>query len=605
VQEAYVISATLDNAAQGELQRYEKNNKALNLITTALGRNVYDYKAHLETAHDVWLKLWNTYEGSSKIKSSRRDTYNRQYQTFSQKPGESLDDCFARFESIVSNLYLCGSLAYSGNERAKQLLYALDDSVWGMKISTLEEFADFATLNTEKLFSKLESHELSHKGCPNHGASFSSKALITGAHVGGRVANSTNTTDPSALEFGLSYLTAASDEQYESIPDDEITLLGRKFCALHRFHKERRRLPRCCFECGGTTHFITDCPKRKKLDSSNKYNYNNQNDSSDKGEDKKKYHFGDKKKKKFQKMMSRACASLSDLNFSSNDSSSSEEDEKPKCKIGDFTGLCLMGKSTRHIFDSDSDVSDDSSPESLSLRVVELENALCNQDKLLCKIFRENKRLNLELESASSKIATLRSAHDDMSARSCYNCKMIMVNYVDLWLVLSHVTCLLDGARLELRELKVRSTLLGVCTTCPLLGSDLEAAAVEIKDLKHRLDHSSCCSVLSFPCEACVSLKGKFFHATKENIELQQEVSYLTAHLEKTILSEKMIKEDLSLVEESATKSTYRLGIGFERCEQKDEKGVPKFVPSSIYHKEEEALKPTKTHSIQSHPSTQ
>jgi hypothetical protein len=70
----------------------------------------------------------------------------------------------------------------------------------------------------------------------------------------------------------------------------------------------------------------------------------------------------------------------------------------------------------------------------------------------------------------------------------------------------------------------------------------------------------------------------------------------LTAHLEKTILSEKMIKEDLSRVEESATKSTYRLGIGFERCEKKDEKSAPKFVPSYSYHKEEEALKPTKTH---------
>jgi hypothetical protein len=66
-------------------------------------------------------------------------------------------------------------------------------------------------------------------------------------------------------------------------------------------------------------------------------------------------------------MMSRACAALSDLNFSSDDPSSSEEDEKPKCKTGDFTGLCLMGKSSRHIFDSDSDVSDDSSPEGLSL----------------------------------------------------------------------------------------------------------------------------------------------------------------------------------------------------------------------------------------------
>jgi hypothetical protein len=67
VQHAYVILMMLDNVTQGELTRYENNYKALNLITTALGRNVYGSVAHLETAHDVWLKLCNTYEGSSEL----------------------------------------------------------------------------------------------------------------------------------------------------------------------------------------------------------------------------------------------------------------------------------------------------------------------------------------------------------------------------------------------------------------------------------------------------------------------------------------------------------------------------------------------------------
>jgi hypothetical protein len=180
-----------------------------------------------------------------------------------------------------------------------------------------------------------------------------------------------------------------------------------------------------------------------------------------------------------------------------------------------------------------------------------------------------------------------------MSAKPCDNCNVIMVNYADLWLIHSHVASLLDCARLELRELKAYSTLLGACTSCLMLRSDLEAAAVEIKDLKHKIDHSSRYTVLSPPYEACVSLRGKLLHATKENTELQQEVAYLTARLEKAILSEKMTEEDLSRVEESAT---YRLGVGFERCEKKSEKSAHKFVPSSSYHKEEEALKPTKVH---------
>jgi hypothetical protein len=75
---------------------------------------------------------------------------------------------------------------------------------------------------------------LSHKGCPNHDASFTSKALITSARVGSH----------DVLGFALSSLATASDEQYESIPDDEVALLERKFCALHKFHKKRRRSPR-------------------------------------------------------------------------------------------------------------------------------------------------------------------------------------------------------------------------------------------------------------------------------------------------------------------------------------------------------------------------
>jgi hypothetical protein len=99
----------------------------------------------------------------------------------------------------------------------------------------------------------------------------------------------------------LSSLAAASSEQYESIFDDEIVLLLRKFRTLYKFYKERSRSPRGCFECDDTTHFIVDYPKRKKLDSSNKYDYTNRNDFSNKGDNKKKYRFRDNNNKKKKK----------------------------------------------------------------------------------------------------------------------------------------------------------------------------------------------------------------------------------------------------------------------------------------------------------------
>jgi hypothetical protein len=73
----------------------------------------------------------------------------------------------------------------------------------------------------------MKSHELSRKGHPNHNASLSSKALITSTRVDGYDANTIHITVSSALKFALSSLTVASNEQYKSIPDYEITVTSR------------------------------------------------------------------------------------------------------------------------------------------------------------------------------------------------------------------------------------------------------------------------------------------------------------------------------------------------------------------------------------------
>jgi hypothetical protein len=70
----------------------------------------------------------------------------------------------------------------------------------------------------------------------------------------------------------------------------------------------------------------------------------------------------------------------------------------------------------------------------------------------------------------------------------------------------------------------------------------------------------------------------------------------LTSHLTRTVVSEKIIEDDLCRVKESAIKFTYKLGVGFERCGDKGVKSAPKFVPSSNYHKEVETIKSSKTH---------
>jgi hypothetical protein len=115
-----------------------------------------------------------------------------------------------------------------------------------------------------------------------------------------------------------------------------------------------------------------------------------------------------------------------------------------------------------------------------------------------------------------------------MSAQPCEHCDMIKVNYADLWIMRTQVTSQLKGAMLELKELKACSSLLGACTCCPMLKSDMEACSIEIKELMQRLYHSSCYKVFLPPCEVLL-------HATKENSELKQEVAYLSSHLQRIL----------------------------------------------------------------------
>jgi hypothetical protein len=154
---------------------------------------------------------------------------------------------------------------------------------------------------------------------------------------------------------------------------------------------------------------------RKKYDFSNKNDYinkndyNNRNDDNNKNNCKKKSRFRDNKKKNIKKIMSRACVALSDFDFSSEDLSSLEEDEKVnnKKKEDNFTGLFIMTKGRSSRNNSDSDVNDDLTYDVLSSKVHKLEDALCIQDKLLCRVFHENKDLNLKLENSFVEISSL------------------------------------------------------------------------------------------------------------------------------------------------------------------------------------------------------
>jgi hypothetical protein len=173
---------------------------------------------------------------------------------------------------------------------------------------------------------------------------------------------------------------------------------------------------------------------------------------------------------------------------------------------------------------------------------------------------------------------------------------MIMVNYADMWLVHSRVASQLKGAKLNSESSKLVPCCLVLAPVVLYFDLIWRLPPLRLKILSTNL--LILLATMFYPlCARHVTLsRVSLFHATKENTELKQEVAYLTSHLERTVMSEKLIEDDLSQIEESATKSTYKLGVGFERCEDKGGKSAPKFIPISNYHQEEKTIKSTKTH---------
>ena len=245
----FEVPAQVNNTNRADV---ENNSKARNLIIQGLARSDFDRVVHLKTAHEVWKALCDYHEGSSTIKEVRQDMYKKDYMRFEMKPGESLDDFFARFHKILSNLRAV-SVTFTDAENARQLLGALDMSIWEMKVTSIRESTVMSTLTLDVLYSKLKTHELDVFARKNNSKSIALTSQSSKSH-----------DDNSSTSYALSSLSSLTDEQQEHFPEDELALLSTRFTKALQNVRSRKRGntgPQRCFECGSLKHIRPKCPK--------------------------------------------------------------------------------------------------------------------------------------------------------------------------------------------------------------------------------------------------------------------------------------------------------------------------------------------------------
>ncbi|XP_009779249.1 uncharacterized protein LOC107791301 [Nicotiana tabacum] len=126
----------IDSYTKEQMKVVQVNNKARNLLHNAISGEEYEKILSCDTAKEMWDKLEVTYEGTNKVKETHINILVHNYELFSMKERESIEEMFARFSKIISDLKAFGKPYISGDQ-GRKILRSLP-TTWQTKVVTLE-----------------------------------------------------------------------------------------------------------------------------------------------------------------------------------------------------------------------------------------------------------------------------------------------------------------------------------------------------------------------------------------------------------------------------------------------------------------------------------
>ncbi|XP_075076307.1 uncharacterized protein LOC142162973 [Nicotiana tabacum] len=135
------------------------NNKARSLFHNAISDEEYENISSCDTAKEIWDKLEVTYEETSKVKETHINMLVHDYELFSMKEGEFIEEMFARFSKIISDLKAFGK-PYTSGDQVRKILRSLP-TTWQTKVVTLES-QDLNKLSFDELRGELIAFEKMH-----------------------------------------------------------------------------------------------------------------------------------------------------------------------------------------------------------------------------------------------------------------------------------------------------------------------------------------------------------------------------------------------------------------------------------------------------------
>ncbi|GJW44752.1 hypothetical protein Tco_0073551 [Tanacetum coccineum] len=135
-----------------------KNNEAKMVIYNALPRKEYERIFMCKIAKEIWDTLLITHQGNSQVKVNKIDLLGQQYEQFAISKEESIDNDFARFNTIITSLKALDE-GFSSKNYVRKFLRALHLK-WRAKVTVIKESKDLTSLSLDELIRNLKVYEV-------------------------------------------------------------------------------------------------------------------------------------------------------------------------------------------------------------------------------------------------------------------------------------------------------------------------------------------------------------------------------------------------------------------------------------------------------------
>ncbi|GJS68925.1 retrovirus-related pol polyprotein from transposon TNT 1-94 [Tanacetum coccineum] len=138
-------------------KKLAKNNEAKMVIYNALPRKEYERIFMCQTAKEIWDTLLITHQSNNQVKANKIDLLVQQYEQFMIPEEESIDNAFAKFNTIITSLKALDE-GFSSKNYVRKFLRALHPK-WRAKVTTIKESKNLTTLPLDELIGNLKVYE--------------------------------------------------------------------------------------------------------------------------------------------------------------------------------------------------------------------------------------------------------------------------------------------------------------------------------------------------------------------------------------------------------------------------------------------------------------